>query len=118
VTYRPFDIVIVPFPFTDTNETKKRPAIVLSSERNFSNQVGHSVMAMITSARNEPWALDTSITNLQAAGLPKPSIIRMKLFTLDHRFIIKKIGQLNIKDQNNLRKSLKSVFSDFFNRHL
>lgn len=31
-TYKPFSVIVVPFPFTDSHHVKKRPAIVLSSE--------------------------------------------------------------------------------------
>jgi len=30
VTYEPFDVVVVPFPFSDRFAAKKRPAVVVS----------------------------------------------------------------------------------------
>ena len=51
-------------------------------------------MAMITSASHTPWPLDVPIVDLASAGLPAPSIIRFKLFTLDHRLVRGKLGQL------------------------
>jgi len=47
--YEPFDVVVVPFPFTDSAQTKRRPALVLSQHTNFGNKIGHSVLAIITS---------------------------------------------------------------------
>ena len=91
--YDRFEVVIVPFPFTDKAQVKRRPALVLSSHTAFGRRAGHSVMAMITSAQNPPWPLDVPISDLVAAGLPAPSVVRMKLFTLDHRFIITKRTQ-------------------------
>lgn len=44
-----FAVVRVPFPFTDRNATKNRPALVLSDPVAFNTPAGHSVMAMITS---------------------------------------------------------------------
>jgi len=54
---------------------------------------------MITSAKNSDWPLDTKIQNLDAAGLPSASIIRMKFFTLDEQLIIRKIGTLAEADK-------------------
>lgn len=107
--YKPFEIVVVPFPFTDSSTTKRRPAVVLSSET-FNKKVSHSILAMVTSSRNTPWPHDISIKNLSQAGLPKPSIIRMKLFTIDHRLIIKSTGSLSKSDQETLKKSFDKVF--------
>jgi len=52
VTYKRFDVVVVPFPFTDSAAAKRRPALVLSDEAIFNTPAGHSVMAMVTSAGN------------------------------------------------------------------
>lgn len=110
--YKPFDIVTVPFPFVDSVQSKKRPAIILSSYEYFGKEVEHTIMAMITSARNVSWPLDNIITNLQSTGLSKSSVIRMKFFTLDNRFIIEKIGTLSAKDQTSLRKKCGIIFGD------
>jgi len=112
VTYKTFDVVAVPFPFSDSGESKKRPAIVLSSSLTFSNKIGHSIFAMITSARNEPWPLDVEIRDLANAGLPKPSVIRMKFFTLDNNLIVKVLGSLGPKDRIAISKVFKTVFLD------
>ena len=50
-TFEKFSVVVVPFPFTDKSSSKRRPALVLSSTA-FNNSVNHSVLAMITSAKN------------------------------------------------------------------
>jgi mRNA interferase MazF len=101
-----FDVVIIPFPFTDKAQAKRRPALVLSRHESFGRKAGHSVMAMITSAKNPPWPLDTAITDLDAAGLPAASVVRMKLFTLDHRFVLAKCGKLADKDRKSVAKAL------------
>lgn len=99
VTYEPFQVVRVPFPFTDRNGTKNRPALVLSSAEHFNNPAGHSVLAMITSASNPPWPLEVAIGDLAAAGLPTASKVRFKLFTLDHRLVNGILGQLGAQDR-------------------
>jgi mRNA interferase MazF len=88
-----FDVVVVPFPFADSAQAKRRPALVLSQYANFGNKIDHSVLAMFTSQKNAPWPLDCEITNRKLFGFSVPSVVRMKLFTLDNRFIIKNIGR-------------------------
>jgi mRNA-degrading endonuclease toxin of MazEF toxin-antitoxin module len=109
VTYKRFDVVVVPFPFTDQNAEKKRPALVLSDHETFNDLTGNSVLVMITSEKNPEWPLDVKIGSIQKAGLPSPSKIRMKLFTLDSRLIIKKIGGLSAKDQKAVEDSLQKL---------
>ena len=107
--YKQYDIVKVPFPFTDRQAKKVRPALVISSADAFNSPIGHSVMAMITSAKQSAWPLDTPINDLQNAGLPAPSLIRLKLFTLDHRLIISTLGQLSADDQADFQKHFNKL---------
>lgn len=111
MTYNRFDIVKVPFPFTDKQATKTRPALVLSSREAFNAKVGQSVMAMITSAKHSAWALDTLIEDLTTAGLPSPSRIRLKLFTLDDRLVIAKLGELAPSDQARFEVHFNQLFA-------
>jgi mRNA interferase MazF len=48
---RRWDIVVVPFPFTDQKTTKVRPAVVLSTDT-LRERNGKYIVAMITSASN------------------------------------------------------------------
>jgi len=108
--YEQFDVVVVPFPFTDSAQTKRRPALVLSQNSNFGNKIGHSVLAMITSKKNASWPLDCEIMSKKQSGLTAPSVVRMKLFTLDNRFIIRKIGHLSGRDEKKVKRSLSQIF--------
>ena len=54
VNLQRFDVVVVPFPFTDRHAAKRRPALVLSS-RSFNQASQHSVLAMIASAEQSGW---------------------------------------------------------------
>ena len=94
MTYEAGQVVRVPFPFTDRVASKNRPALVLSDAGAFNTPSGHLVLAMITSARNAPWPLDCFIDDLETAGLPAPSVVRCKLFTLDARLIRGVLGRL------------------------
>jgi mRNA-degrading endonuclease toxin of MazEF toxin-antitoxin module len=103
-----YDVVVVPFPFTDRRASKRRPALALSTEK-FSTEAGHTVLAMITSAKNPPWPSDVVI-EAGRAGLPAPSKVRMKLFTLDNRLILHRAGSLSENDKRAVAEALKRVF--------
>lgn len=108
MTYKSFAVVKVPFPFTDLQSHKTRPALVLSSAQ-FSEQSGHCLMVMITSARHSAWPLDVPLTDLTQAGLPVACVVRMKLFTLDQRLVIAPIGQLSALDQQAVQRALGAL---------
>lgn len=110
IDYDAYDIVKVPFPFTDSSTTKRRPALILSSTQVFSSKIEHSVMAMITTKGHSPWPFDINLEHLQEAGLSVASIVRFKLFTLDHRVIIGKIGKLAESDRQAVCEALHCIF--------
>lgn len=101
------DVVVVPFPFTDRQASKRRPALVLSDAGHFS--MGHTVLAMITSRGLPGWPLDVPIQDGPAAGLSAPSVVRMKLFTLDNRLILRKAGALAGRDAQSVAVNLKKL---------
>lgn len=111
MTYERFTVVRVPFPFTDRNASKNRPALVLSDAARFNTPAGHSVLAMITSLGNPPWPLDYPIGDLKVAGLPAASVVRFKLFTLDHRLIRGELGRLATKDRRAVAECAARLFS-------
>ncbi len=66
-------------------------------------------MAIITSQANTPWPLDCTLTDLAAAGLPAPSRVRFKLFSLDHRLVGGEIGRLAPADADLVRAGLTAL---------
>jgi len=101
-TSSPGDVVIVPFPFTDRDASKRRPALVCSGE-DFNRKSRHVVLAMITSAAHSSWPEDVPIADLEAAGLPAPSVVRWKLFTLDASLVLERAGALGRRDRATCR---------------
>ncbi|MBI4303850.1 MAG: type II toxin-antitoxin system PemK/MazF family toxin [Chloroflexi bacterium] len=101
----PWDVVVVPFPFTEKAGAKRRPALVLSP-RPF-NKNGHTLLAMITTQSHSPWPGDTNIKELSTAGLHSSCIVRLKVFTLDNRLIIRRSGCLSDRDRKNVAESVR-----------
>ena len=104
-----YDVVVVPFPFSDRRTSKRRPALALSSET-FNVESGHTILAMITSANNPPWPMDVAIDAVEA-GLRASSKVRMKLFTLDNRLILHKAGSLSRSDRGAVTATVQKVLA-------
>jgi mRNA interferase MazF len=106
VAFEQWQVVVVPFPFADRPVRRRRPAVVVSRPDALGNAIGHSVLAMITSAGHGRWPLDVPVSDLEEAGLSAPSVVRMKLFTLDDRLIDRSAGTLAQSDVRGVETSL------------
>ena len=104
VTFNPFDVVVVPFPFTDRRAVRRRPALVVSSLE-FNRAHDHSILAMITTAGSD-WPSDAPVHAGRAAGLNVPCKIRFKLFTLDNDLVVRKLGSLAQRDVETVVRAL------------
>lgn len=102
MTFERFDIVVVPFPFTDRGVKLRRPAVILS-DAGFAANTGQSLLAMITRAERSAWPDDLAISDLAAAGLDGPCVVRMKLFTLVDTLISRRLGRLGRPDVRALK---------------
>jgi mRNA interferase MazF len=91
------DVVLLPFPFTDLSATKQRPAVVISSEEFNARQRDIIVLAITSQIPSTPGPDDYPLSrgDQEAAGLPKPSLVKCgKLLTIDQRLIRKAMGRL------------------------
>jgi mRNA interferase MazF len=100
-----WDVVVVPFPFSEGPAEKKRPALTLSSQA--FNRAGHTVLAMITTRSHRPWPGDTDIVNYDAAGLPSPCLVRLRVFALDNRLILRRLGRFAHPDAASVEQNLR-----------
>ncbi|HKK22798.1 MAG TPA: type II toxin-antitoxin system PemK/MazF family toxin [Pseudohaliea sp.] len=106
MTFEPFDIVAVPFPFSDRQASKRRPALVVSSTA-FNQAHRHLILTMITSAAGQPWASDVPVQDWADAGLSVACRVRLKLFTLDTALVVRRIGRLAPDDADRVQATLR-----------
>lgn len=111
MSYEQWSVVVVPFPFADRDAQRRRPAVVLSNREEFGARAEHSVLAMVTSAAHARWPPDVEIADLGAAGLPAPSVVRMKVFTLDDRLIQRQVGRLGLDDREAAKQALARLLN-------
>jgi mRNA interferase MazF len=106
-TYKRWDVVAVEYPFIEGGEAKRRPALIVSTDR-LPTRHGVYWAAMITTARAGTRADDIAVTNHARAGLPTDCVVRLpRLTTLSDAQIARRIGTLTAKDRNAVTRLLK-----------
>jgi mRNA interferase MazF len=104
---QPFQVVVVPFPYSDRLAEKRRPALVVS-HATLPAQLGRVWVAMITSLALREYG-DVAIEDIDPAGLPVDSTIRAsKLATIDVGRVLRVAGMLSSEDQRSARRALLS----------
>jgi mRNA interferase MazF len=108
-TYEFGDVVLVPFPFTNQTTSKKRPAIVVSSELYHNQRMDLILIAVTSQIKPTQTFGEVIIQGWQAAGLLKTSLMKPVLMTIENDLVIKPLGTLQKLDLNALEKLLQEV---------
>jgi mRNA interferase MazF len=85
------DVVVIPFPFSDLSQSKRRPALVLASPE------GDDVILCQITSKNikDNYAISVDDTDFESGGLKQPSNIRPnRLFTADSHIVLYRIGSI------------------------
>ena len=85
------DIVVIPFPFSDLSQNKRRPALVLTDLNG-----DDILLCQITSQHsNDIFALTLDSKKIESGMLPVDSFIRpLRIFTADKNIILHKAGKI------------------------
>lgn len=105
-TYNFGDIILVPFPFTDQTTSKKRPAVVVSTNAYNNDRPDIILMAVTSQMRHLGKTGEAVVDDWQEAGLLKPSLIKPILTTIEKSLVLKKLGRLSEKDCHTLQEVL------------
>jgi mRNA interferase MazF len=103
------DVVLVPFPFTNQNASKQRPAVVVSSMGYNRDKPDIVLMAITSQFRPSPTLGEVWLLDWQAAGLLKSSAIKPVLATLEQNLIIRQLGTLVLSDKTALRTAMSLI---------
>lgn len=106
------DIVLVPFPFTDQSDTKRRPAVVISSSDYNERQADVILMPVTSQLRAGARPLDVIIESWKFAGLLKPSAVKPVIATLEQALVIGRLGAIEPTDRKSLTLLLKKMLSE------
>jgi len=111
--YRRGDIVLVPFPFTDLSDVKRRPALVVSTD-DYNERTADVIIAQVTSRVNSPPRPgDHRVRSWKEAGLLAPSLVRARLTTLHSSLLVRVLGRMPAEEMNAIDSSLASPLGLF-----
>jgi mRNA interferase MazF len=105
--FKPGDVVAVEFPFTDFQNFKRRPGLVLASSET------DLLVARLTT-HPPRGASDVAMQHWATSGLPRASTIRLtKLATIDARLVHHKVGRLHVDDAKLVFQAWQKLAADF-----
>jgi mRNA interferase MazF len=109
MTYKPGDIVLVNFPFTDLTSSKVRPALVLTSKG--ADVIILGIFSKVPEdVRETQFLIDETVEYFAVTGLKKKSIIKTEKIAVIHGSNIKKVlGSLPNTIFNTVKKKLKKT---------
>jgi mRNA interferase MazF len=102
------DVVVVPFPFTDLTQTKRRPALVLANL-----QGSDLILCQITSqAPRGRSAIALGLDDFRDGGLDRISNARPdRLFTADQAIVLYKAGGLSGEKITEILAQVRDIFT-------
>ena len=105
------DLVLLPFPFSDLQSSKVRPALVVSND-SVNDNAADCIMVPLTSViKDEAHSILIRQGNLATGKLVKPSRIRVdKIFTVEKRLVKLVIGHLNDSTFEKVRNEISKLF--------
>jgi mRNA interferase MazF len=103
------DVVLVPFPFTDQTASKKRPAVVVSSDAYHRARPDVIVMAVTSQVSRSGAVGEIVVEHWVQAGLLKPSAVKPVIATIERALVIRTLGALHVTDAGSLRAALRQV---------
>ena len=106
------DVVLVPFPFTNLQQTKLRPAVVLWADANSQDITLCFVSSQNTSNLNlGEFILSSSDPEFFETGLKVDSKVRVtRLVTVERKLITRRLGKLGISQTQQLNVAMIQAF--------
>ena len=109
INYNLGDVVLVPFPFTDQTAIKRRPAVVVSSTLYHRQRHDFIFMPITSQITSRSIFGEVVIVHWKEAGLPKPSVTKPILATIERGLVIRRLGKLHQEDIKSIQEALQMI---------
>jgi len=100
------DVVVLPFPFSDLNQAKRRPAIIIAELEG-----DDRILCQITSQHSrDAYSVQINEIDFEEGSLRKVSNVRPnRIFTADSRIILYRAGHLKADKVQNIIESIIKI---------
>lgn len=100
------DVVVVPFPFSDLTQSKRRPALVITALDG-----DDLILCQVTSKTiKDKYAIAVSDNDFETGELKQPSNIRPnRIFTADTHIILYRVGNLKNTKVSEVIESIVEI---------
>lgn len=100
------DVVVIPFPFSDLTQAKRRPALVISVLEG-----DDLILCQITSKTlKDKYAITINDNDFNTGSLNQPSNVRPnRIFTADSHIVLYRVGSLKPDTLNIVVKKLIEI---------
>jgi len=100
------EIVIIPFPFSDLTQAKRRPALVIAELEG-----DDLILCQITSQKiKDEYAIPITDFDFERGGLKQPSNIRPnRIFTADNHIVLYRVGYLKREKVNDIIEKVVDI---------
>lgn len=105
------EIVLLPFPFSDLEGTRVRPALVVSNNELNKKSEDCIMVPLTTVIKDEPYSVVINQEDLSSGKLLKSSRIRTdKIFSVKKDLVTMKIGVVNDNVLDKVKKEIQKMF--------
>ena len=102
------DIILVPFPFSNQAESKKRPALIVSND-SFNERSADVIACAITSNIDADYSVYINPEDWKDGMYSESCVKVANVFTLEKKIIFKRIGRLSSERFNEVSSKLNEI---------
>jgi len=114
IDFKAGDFVLVPYPFSDSQASKQRPAFVVSRVQ-AKDVPTKAVIALVTSQLDD-WDMpgDYRVQDWEYSGLKYPAKIRLsKIVTIEGDLLHKRLGSLSRREWKAVGEEFLKIFQNW-----
>lgn len=110
ISFEQGKILLAEIPFTNLQETKKRPVLVISNDEFNKTSQDIIVLAITSNLKNRVYSVTIDSSSLEYGLLPETSLVKINhIWSLSKSIAIKEFGKVKITILANVIAELRKI---------